>query len=1316
MTPATPPGPDAVAPAPRRRHRLRTSLFAAALSGALVAGGYAFLASDAGVEFAMRELEARTGDRIAIEGASGSLLNAVRVRRIVWRGPGAQATATDVTLTWRPAALWSRGVVVQALGAQHVELEIEASDTAVPLPESLALPFELAIEQLAIARLDWRLGPREGAIRGLALGYAGGAAGHRVANLSLGSDAWTLTGDAAIGPTSPFPVDGRLALAGDAAPGAAAATLSLSGTLAALAVDLRGTAGASRFSGRAALAPLAAVPLVDIAVDAADLDLAAWDKTLPATRLDVVVRAQPVAGGLAGHVEATNALAGTWDAGRIPLRALTARFAWRADALTLDDLAAQLPGGGRARGRANIPLADGAGAGTWSLDVADVDLKQIYAPLVATRISGRIAADLDRSRQQISGEVGDRAIAGGVALGFRAAVAGETIEVERFRLTAAGGELAGRGRVRLTGDRAFLLDATGTRFDPARFGDFPTGAIDGRLVATGVLAPAWRAGVELALAPSSRLAGVALSGTLAGTLTQDSVRDLTLALQAGSAKLTASGSAGAAGDVLAATFDAPQLADLLPLLPPAVPRTLAGGAHATAQWRGPLRGGALDVEARGDALKIGRALTVGRLDVKFALAAGAALPDGGDLAARAIRLDASAADVVGPQGTFTLARARLDGTLARHALEVAFASEEMAIEAAAHGSLARDPPTGTDAGWRWAGTVDSLEGSGPLALRLAAPATVTYARGRVSVGEARLAVAEGSMQVAAFTWDEGRITTRGSFTAVPLATAARLAGAPLPVVSTLTLGGDWSLAATPRLNGTVTVRREGGDLQLRGETAVSAAVDPARLAVGITALEIAARFTEDAVDATASFASTRGGSATAKVAIGAVAGAPAGRINASAPLAMSASVELPTLALLQPWIGTTAVIDGRARAELTGRGTVGRIAVSGTLLADALRLDAPRYGMHFKDGRMKAHLSDGNVVLDELVLAAGAGQFRAAGTVTAATAVDAATAARIAWHATDFRLFNRPDLHLVVDGEGTLAVAKGKLELIGKLRADEGRFVYVSDPQATLGDDVVVKGRPRPAAPVLRASDLPLVVDLALDMGDRLSFAGEGLDTGLTGTVRVTTGPRGFIGKGSLRAVNGTYRAFGQRLVIDPGRLFFDGPLDNPGLDIVALRKNLTVEAGVAVTGTVKVPIIALTSNPPVPDSEKLSWLVLGRGLDRTSGTDFAALQAASALLLGRDSKSVTATIAESVGVDDIAIKSAGGTARGTRGGTADAGGNVVAVGKRLSDRLSLVYEQGLTVANSALKIEYALTRGITLRAETGVVSGIGIQYSRSFE
>ena len=156
--PAPRAGTGGTPPAPRRRRGARTSLFVAALVAALALAGYVFFAGDAGVEFAVRELALRSGGRLAIEGASGSLLDAVRVRRIVWRGPAAQATATDVTLTWSPTALWSRGVVVQTLGAQHLEIDLEASNTAVPLPASLALAVRA--RDRASRRLPSRLARR----------------------------------------------------------------------------------------------------------------------------------------------------------------------------------------------------------------------------------------------------------------------------------------------------------------------------------------------------------------------------------------------------------------------------------------------------------------------------------------------------------------------------------------------------------------------------------------------------------------------------------------------------------------------------------------------------------------------------------------------------------------------------------------------------------------------------------------------------------------------------------------------------------------------------------------------------------------------------------------------------------------------------------------------------------------------------------------------------------------------------------------------------------------------------------------------------
>jgi len=178
----------------------------------------------------------------------------------------------------------------------------------------------------------------------------------------------------------------------------------------------------------------------------------------------------------------------------------------------------------------------------------------------------------------------------------------------------------------------------------------------------------------------------------------------------------------------------------------------------------------------------------------------------------------------------------------------------------------------------------------------------------------------------------------------------------------------------------------------------------------------------------------------------------------------------------------------------------------------------------------------------------------------------------------------------------------------------------------------------------------------------------------------------------------------------DHGQLIFDGPVDNPAIDVTALRKNLAVEAGVEVTGNVRVPRVRLVSNPPVPDGEKLSWLMTGQGLDRASRADVAALGAASAMLVGRGQRPLTTTLANSIGLDDISLRE---RSNAVISGTTS---QVVAFGKRINDRLTLVYEQGLTVANNALRIEYALTRSLTLRAEAGVISSLGLYFRRSYD
>jgi translocation and assembly module TamB len=313
----------------------------------------------------------------------------------------------------------------------------------------------------------------------------------------------------------------------------------------------------------------------------------------------------------------------------------------------------------------------------------------------------------------------------------------------------------------------------------------------------------------------------------------------------------------------------------------------------------------------------------------------------------------------------------------------------------------------------------------------------------------------------------------------------------------------------------------------------------------------------------------------------------------------------------------------------------------------------------------------------------------------------------VEWRAENLRLFGLPDRLLVVDGAGKLAVVRGRVELDGALAAREGYIEFARQRGVTLGDDVVVLGRPVKAAPRAAPGRSPLKATLDLDFGRKFRIVGAGLDTGLAGKLRVETRDSGeFVAKGEIAAVRGLYFFLGQRLEIERGRLIFDGPLENPALDVFAVRRGLQVEPGVELTGTLRNPRIQVVSRPPLPEGEKLAWLVLGRPLETASATDAILLQSAAASLLD-DSNAIPIgrRIAQEMGLDDI----------GVRGGTT-VQGSAVSVGKRLSDRLYLTFEQGLATARTLVSLEYLLGRGFRVRASGGQDSSMGVFYTRSFD
>ncbi len=1289
---------------PKPRHwprRVIRSLFALAcivLAGIVViVASVLFLAStDTGLDYLVKRVERLTDGRLSISGASGSLLSRLAIRELRWRGPTATIVAQDVFVEWQPAALASRELRVDALGANRVDLAIAPSGAAAGassdvLPRSIGLPLDVALSHVSITTLDWQLGERKGRVTGIAFGYHGNARAHRLDDVTLAFERGRVTGNATLGAAAPFPIGGAIGFAGEESLAGIEARAKLDGVLARIGVSAEGTAGTARFDGTLVATPFAAAPFDTLDVDARDVDLASINPAWPASALTLGVHAKPAAGGYAGTFALDNPRAGRLDQQRVPLESASGSFAQHGDTLSLTGLELAAAGG-RASGSATVQLEGGATQAT--LDLAGIDLARIDRSLVATRIGGRLSLAGDARSQTASGRLADAAR--GLALELDARLAERRVTLSRARLTAPGGVLDGTASLALDGDRAFRVDATAGGFDPSRFADVPKGSIDGTLVVAGTLEPALAARVDARLAPSSRLAGAPLTGSLGAALSHGNARDVAVELALAGAKLTVHGDSGRPGDTLEVSLSAPKVAELVPLAP-----ALLGGT----------RSGSLDVQAslavttqsiggHGRLALAGfanaRGERIGSLDIEADVAPGgltASLADRRvDIAARARGL------ALGPR-EIDEATLAVQGSLAAHKVAVTVQGGGDHLDLAAHGTLASDGRAVTS----WKGTLDEAAVGGTLVAKLEAPAALEWTPERAGARGLRIAFAGGSLAIDALDVDHGRVSTTGAFHALPLEALARVAGHPLTFGSTLTLSGRWDVAAAPRINGSIDIARESGDLY--GADASSASFR--QYPLGIERLTLAARMKDDAIALEVELASLRAGNAklTASVAAGAE---PAAWLDA--PLEAHLVARLDTLAPYQPWIGTSAVVDGNATLDLTATGTPRKPVLAGSMKGDGLRVDAPQWGVAIRDGRLRATLAQDTLSLQELALHGGDGSFTASGVLARGNAPGDGT--RIKWQARQFRALNRPDAQLVVSGDGTMTIADGRVALAGALKLDRGVITYSPTP-AALGSDVVIEGRP-PRTDSAGGEPLALLaLDIDADLNRALSFSGAGLDARLGGRVRITTTPAGRLeGHGAIYTVHGTYFAFGQELAIDRGRLTFDGPLDNPALDIVALRRNAAVEAGVALTGTVRVPRLTITSNPPVPESEALSWLITGQAPGNATAGNAAALAAASAWMLGGDGRPVGNRLARNLGLDDISIRTES-TASAAGGATAN--NQVISFGKRINDRLMLSYEQGLSIAQSALRLEYLLTRTLTLRAEAGVISGIGIFYRRSF-
>ena len=466
-------------------------------------------------------------------------------------------------------------------------------------------------------------------------------------------------------------------------------------------------------------------------------------------------------------------------------------------------------------------------------------------------------------------------------------------------------------------------------------------------------------------------------------------------------------------------------------------------------------------------------------------------------------------------------------------------------------------------------------------------------------------------------------------------------------------------------------------------------------------------------------------------------------LPATAPLSGQLRANMPDMGIWALFAPPGWRIQGTLAADATISGNLQDPQWQGNIKADALNILSLLDGVDLRDGILHAKLQGTRLDITELRFKGGKGSnsriLGYSGNLTSAPedgglltgtgyaqftppgkGTESGLSMNLQAKASKLQVLVRADRQVSVSGDLQAKLEQGQFTLRGDLTVDRASIILPEESAPSLDKDVVVRSaasRKAEEEERLRAEreirkdqaratprKVPDIL-VKLNMGRDFALQGFGITTRLLGQLEIkgasyVGGPPSVTGE--ISTEQGRYRAWGQSLNVETGLIRFNGPYNNPSLDILALRPNIAVKAGVQVLGTASAPRVLLYSDPDLPDAEKLSWVVMGR--DPASGGASSALlqQAAMALLAGGNSSS--GKIAGSLGLDEVGFKSGGDGS--------DASGAALTMGKRLSDKLYLTYEQSLSGAMGIIYIFYDLSRSVTLRAQTGMTSALDIVYT----
>jgi translocation and assembly module TamB len=412
--------------------------------------------------------------------------------------------------------------------------------------------------------------------------------------------------------------------------------------------------------------------------------------------------------------------------------------------------------------------------------------------------------------------------------------------------------------------------------------------------------------------------------------------------------------------------------------------------------------------------------------------------------------------------------------------------------------------------------------------------------------------------------------------------------------------------------------------------------------------------------------------------------------------------QFSNLAPLETLLPFANDVKGDFRADLTAGGSFEKPYLLGDVSLRNGTVNLPRLGLDITNMEVQINSTQaGNINLVSQ-LQSGKGRLSLVGDLNKFGTPDWNLQGFV--NGTDFQVIALPQLKATLSPDIKLTANREAMHVSGDAVIPWARANIKRLPETATqvsSDAVIVNER---FAQDENAPPIAFFTNLNLSLGNDVQFKGFGLNSKLSGKLSLLKdAQRQFFTSGYVSVVDGSYKAYGQTLTIDRGRLVFQGPYENPGLDIRAsriIKGGEEIKVGLEIGGTLQRPIAHVYSIPARSESQAMMMLLTGKPASDVTKADASVLLGAMSGL-GMDSGgSITSEITQLFRLDELELNSDDGIDQ-----------SQLFIGKYLTPKLLVRYVVGIFDRAFSLGMEYQLTKHLRLEAESGETQSVDIVY-----